>query len=457
MRGGAGFGMGMYQVHVIAFLWASAVLVSCNSALPLSFDPSTQWSALLAAVCAVVLLARTDSLRLLQLSIFFYLVSALLMMPAIPNHRVVLAMAGLAILAGTFQSKSLSTKVVANLRWLTIVVYFFAVLAKCNYDYLRADVSCASNFLQEALKLHDISPANNAAVPNAPSLVGYWSLFVEIFIALLLLPVRTRGFAILLGILFHICLAAHYTKYFANFSSAMFLLLGSWLSEEQSRRLEACSLSQRRGLFVLWALLLNGALVAGAVGVLDVQSWIIIRYVSWLIFSIFVLAVIARTLLAVPYNRADARLGAPHVLLVVIAIANGLSPYLGIKTRSGFSMYSNLRIEPQYSNHLFMPVSPDLLGYLSDTVRVIEPANASLQSQSESLTQRLPYIMLCEYVAGMDGTRTKIREVVSYERNGQNHRLERGGELPADCPPWIARKFLLFGPVGAGSERLCIW
>jgi hypothetical protein len=271
------------------------------------------------------------------------------------------------------------------------------------------------------------------------------------------MPARTRGFAILFGFVFHIFLATHYIKYFANFSSAMFLLLGSWLSQEQCRSLETRSLRQRRGLFVLWALLLNGALLAGAAGILDAQIWIIVRYVLWLIASIFVLIAIARALFAVPLMPADVRLGAPHALLLVLAIVNGISPYLGIKTRRGFSMYSNLRIEPQYSNHLFMPRSPDLFGYLTDTVRINETTEPALQSRSDTSTQRVPYITLCEYVAEMDGRQTRAGEFVSYERNGQDYRVMRGDTLPADCPPWIARKLLLFGPVGVGSEQLCIW
>jgi hypothetical protein len=172
--------MGTYQLQVIAFLWANAVIVSCNSALPSLFASSVQLSTLVATLCALALLIRTDSLRLLQISIVSYLASAFVVMPAIPNHRVVLAMAGLAILVGTLHRASLSTKVVANLRWLTIVVYFFAVLAKCNYDYLRADVSCASTFLKEAFELHSISLAQNSIGPNAPSVIGYWSLFSEL-------------------------------------------------------------------------------------------------------------------------------------------------------------------------------------------------------------------------------------------------------------------------------------
>ena len=37
-------------------------------------------------------------------------------------------------------------------------------------------------------------------------------------------------------------------------------------------------------------------------------------------------------------------------------IMNGLSPYLGLKTQTAFSMFSNLRTEGGLTNHLFMPL-----------------------------------------------------------------------------------------------------
>lgn len=449
--------MGKYQRQTIAFLWALAVVVSFNSASPLPLNLSVQWTALLANICAVILLVRPDSVRCLQVSIVSYLLTAFTIMPSIPNHRVVLLFAGVAILVGTLRSSPLSQKTIANLKWLTIVVYIFAVLAKCNYDYLHAEVSCASRFFSEALELHGLAVSGYAVGANEPSLVGYWSLIAECFILILLLPVRTRGIAVVLGILFHICLATHYAKYFANFSSAMFLLLFAWLSEEQCQRIEARYLRDRRGLLVFWVLLLYGALAACALGAIDVSSWMIVRYALWLILSAFLLFVVARGVTTTPIKNDNRVLGVPSLLFVMVAILNGLSPYLGIKTRAGFSMYSNLRIEPDYSNHIFMPTSLDLAGYLSDTVRIVETRDQTLLRQIGAMTERLPYISICAYIAEMDDGPRGEDATVSYERNGQLVTAQRGGALPDDCPSWIARKFLLFGPVGVGSERSCIW
>eukprot|EP01084_Bolivina_argentea_P155375 270759_1 len=39
----------------------------------------------------------------------------------------------------------------------------------------------------------------------------------------------------------------------------------------------------------------------------------------------------------------------------LILIVNGCSPYLGLKNTTDWSMYSNLKIDINENNHLFMP------------------------------------------------------------------------------------------------------
>jgi hypothetical protein len=164
-----------------------------------------------------------------------------------------------------------------------------------------------------------------------------------------------------------------------------------------------------------------------------------------------------RSLFAVPVRVGRAGLVAPNLLLIGVAVTSGLAPYVGFKTRSSFSMYSNLRIEPGYSNHIFMPPSMDVLGYLSDSVRVTESADSFLSTLVGSPTERLPYIALCEYLARPSNESQERAALISYERRGQQLVATQGGDLPGDCPSWIARKLLLFGTVGDGAERRCVW
>ncbi|GEM_PF-6624189 len=60
-----------------------------------------------------------------------------------------------------------------------------------------------------------------------------------------------------------------------------------------------------------------------------------------------------------------------QILIIALMFLNGSSPYLGLKTRTSFNMYSNLRLESGVSNHHFLGPSLDLFGHLADTVHII--------------------------------------------------------------------------------------
>jgi hypothetical protein len=56
----------------------------------------------------------------------------------------------------------------------------------------------------------------------------------------------------------------------------------------------------------------------------------------------------------------------------LIALGNGVTPYLGLKTVANYSMFSNLRTEGGQSNHLLIPAGQFFLAeYQTDLVRVV--------------------------------------------------------------------------------------
>lgn len=57
-------------------------------------------------------------------------------------------------------------------------------------------------------------------------------------------------------------------------------------------------------------------------------------------------------------------------LTVLVALFNGVSPYLGLKTRATWSMLSNLRIEAGTTNHFFIPASAQVFSYTQECVTV---------------------------------------------------------------------------------------
>jgi len=454
--------------RIFAVVWSIALLTTLNSGLPNLLGWAYEASFVVTAVLAVVVFFR-PSMGLFRLSAAAFLALAGAQLPALPNHRMILLFVALTILfsggwgrtRGGAEDSEVSPRVTVTLCWLTIVLYLFAALAKLNWAYLDPATSCAAVFLGESLALHGIG--STAGLPPALAQGAmWWSLLGEVVLCMLLVPRKTRVVGIVLGVLFHLGLATDYVTYFANFSAAMLVLLIAWLPEDACRRVW-------EGRIFVWRVLAPGigCILAvlpflAAAGVISQATWFPARYVLFMIFGI---ALLVSLLPLMCGEGREARSGsldvvaAPIWLIVVLAILNGLSPYLGIKTRSSFTMYSNLRIEQGYSNHLFMPASADLFGLLSDRVTITASSDEQLLKSVNSPEQQLPHIALCSYLSRMDGAPSDRSQAstVTYLRGGAQLSAVRGETLPADCPSWLARKLLFFGPVGPGSERNCRW
>jgi hypothetical protein len=449
-------GMAPYTHRVISFLWAVALVVTFNSSYVWLPDIASFWPSYLALGSALVLLAYPTSLRLLQLSAALFIVSAVSTMPALPNHRVVLLFIAITILASTYRSTSLDDigpKLRSTLRWLTVVVYLFAALAKFNWSYLDPSTSCASLFFTQSLALHGITLSPGEPFGASESVAAWWSSITEIMLLILLVPRRTRHLAVIVGVLFHILLATHYIKYFANFSAAMFILLASWLSEESCRGLVERYIEPHKKGFLLGAMISVAILSGAARNAISDPAFIVIRH---LLFMIFACSLLVKMIQCARHASPCEPLDTPLIILIVAAVINGLCPYLGIKTRTGFSMYGNLRIEPTYSNHLFMPKSPDILGYMSDVATITSTTDPVLEGRMAGDSLQLPYISLCTSLAGMDESIAQDA-AITYERGGITYQAARGTELPSDCPSWLARKLFFFSPIGEGAERVCVW
>jgi len=448
--------MSSYQARLFSFLWAVAVIFSFNSSYGWFLnvrDFSVFHVALIMAIC---LLFRPESRTLLRLSIISFLVVAFTIMPGIQNHRMVLAFAGVALLFSSSGDDRLP-RALADLRWLTIIVYFFAALAKFNTDYLRDEVSCATIFLKQAIDLNGFAGIHIPSVGDGVSLSGLWSLLAEVALIVLLTVPRTRVVGVLFGFSFHFFLATDYIKYFTNFSCVMFLVLSSWLTEKQSEYIVIRFFERyRKGLIGGVAFLITSLMLV-RMGFLNGFFWIFLRYLVWLSFAIPLCVVIWNLVRRPLIVSSNSRLPSPHLSILFLAILNGASPYLGLKTLSTFSMYSNLRVEPDYTNHLFMPTSRNLVPFLSDTIKITASSDPDFKKLVTSSTERLPYLTLCSYLNEMDDRPRRESFEVTFERRGILTTAVRGEALPSDCPSWIARKFLRYATVGDGAEKQCVW
>jgi len=137
-----------------------------------------------------------------------------------------------------------------------------------------------------------------------------------------------------------------------------------------------------------------------------------------------------------------------------VTVLNGLSPYLGLKTRAAFTMYSNLRLEAADSNHLLWPRSLNLLGTLDEPVTILD-WHATKRSQGGPVKDRTITHFELERAMVEDRDASFIVDIA-----GQ--RVEKNTkELPQALLPLrysaLARKLLLYQPLGKDVESLCIW
>ena len=130
---------------------------------------------------------------------------------------------------------------------------------------------------------------------------------------------------------------------------------------------------------------------AGAAGRLDRSSTIDVGWVLWQPLSVGAL------LVALWWWRTDRR-GAdvpvwpglrPAVVLPVLVLLNGASPYLELKTGAAWNMYANLRTAGGETNHLLVPRTFPLTSPQDDLVEVLASGDPALQVYAD-LGYRLP-------------------------------------------------------------------
>lgn len=344
-----------------------------------------------------------------------------------------------------------------SLRLALILLYGFAFLHKLNWDYLNPESSCAGQVLTWLNTKYRVLPTGQWMTA-----VGIWSsLFMEGVVPILLCFRHTMRFGLILGFAFHLLLSQFGGLY--GFAAAMYavyyLFLPSSFTDDVAARLEG----------TLPRLHLDG-----------VQAWI----------SPLIAAMILTTGLLLHQFRGSSALGVglwwwngwvlgvagcfgrefvwalrttPTVTLVprwlplwavpLLVVYNGLCPYLGLKTETSWSMYSNLRTEIR-PNHIFMPGWLKRAGYQEDLVEIVETSQPQLQryQQDGLLLTFVEFQRICSAVTGDFS--------VTYKRNGLVRLLESAGGVSSDpiatgLSGWPTNTLLLFRPVDSAGPMKC--
>ena len=329
-----------------------------------------------------------------------------------------------------------------------LLLYFFVVFHKLNSSFLDPDTSCAAAFL--AAQFPGLLPDT----PFAGGLAIAITIGFEAAIPLLLLFRRTRYAGILVGVAFHAGIALNPLEGFYNFSAMLFaaftlFLPGDLVPRARARWQAARSAGQRLafGLRAAAAAGIPAALLLLVLWPAPVRDPVVAAWVLYAGAVIALLAVFRQEASSSGASGALFRPGSPVLLLFpVLTFVNGASPYLGLKTETSFSMFSNLRTEGGVTNHLLVPAGTQIFGYQRDLVAVTGSTDTFLQR----LAERRLLIPAFE-------VRRKGFGSVSYVRDGVEVTVDPVSEDPrfAERPPALMRKLLIFRPVTPGAQQPC--
>lgn len=426
-------------------------------------------------VLATLVIARPAAARLAAAFLLVWTAHKFNAMPFTPNHILLTSVINLVLLAamawhavrkpGGDVFETMAAHAGSIIRSAVIVVYGFAVLHKLNHDYLNLEVSCGSVLYAELKRHLPILPT--AEWTRWPTVIG--SLVTEGLIALLLFFPRTRVGGLLFGLAFHLLLAFHINFYVLSFSTLVTALYTLFLPlrvlNDGAALWSRFPAAMRRAAgLARWlpAAALGGAvLIFGAISAsrghftpeevrADLSLGEVPRYLAIAVVSAYTLGVYAsvlagRTLVG---DRGLFRLRpSPALLALPLIVFNGLCPYLGVKTQTSFSMFSNLRTEMGRTNHLFMPILARLNDHQDQMVRVESSTNRRL-SEIAASGEIVPLFELRREAANDPAPAFAVvyTEVASGLTRTAG-RADAPSDPVFDAPSWLARKFLAYRTV----------
>jgi len=480
------------RLTAFSLLWAIAVLFHVGKWNLWLHSPST----FILAASAGFLLLKPSSLPRLITVLILQLADSIIHMPWIPNHWLFTTIVNLSILA------ALATQYIKNrsfnigrdafygtftplVRIELILLYFIAFFHKLNAGWLDPEFSCGA-------KLFALM-SGGAGFLQSPLLVKslgiYAPLAFELAIPVLLIIPRLRISGIIIALAFHFILGVQ--EYF-NFSAIMFALLFLFTPSNLMDTLQewrnfsaigkTCDSFIRSRVFRKLKIFLPPVVyfIAAALFVYSLFRYQInapsiqIRELSvisrerlyylylalWWIYGVGVSALfIALALRIKPVWGGMKQFFLPGykllLLLPLLVIINVISPYIGLKTQTTWSMFSNLRTEGGKTNHILIRKPFYIADFQNDLVEIVESSDPALQAFKDS-GYLIPYFEFRRYMSTKKITDYEEFEVI-YRRGGIQKSVHSPGDDPELFTPYnpLTAKLLYFRPVWNGEGSVC--
>jgi hypothetical protein len=409
--------------------------------------PDGAWPTALIAVSAAmgllaVLLIVRPSRLVLGSTAALVLGSVWLEAPFLSNHWLLAGFVAAAVLISLVHRDPWTWFSVTG-RWILLGFYCFAAFAKLNTGFFDPAVSCGVFYANQSLGSFGwpaIGPHNPVATLT---IVG--TVMTEMSVPILLAFTRTRRVGVLVALTFHTIISLDFDQHFYDFTAVLVMLLCLFLPESTLGGLEAKA--ARRGLGLTAGVSVSLLVVVAAVVPQSTATTNILRllpFVAWIPFAVWLIVTVARG----GIGRTPLPMRLPGLVawaLVGLVVANGLTPYLELKTAYGFNMYANLVTVAGESNHVVVRRTLHLTDVQDHLLTVVETDDPELARYAAD-GYLVPERNLLDYLARHPSTSV----VVSDEDGQRTLDGTDGVRLPV-----LAQKFQLFRAVDTREPPRC--
>ncbi len=367
--------------------------------------------------------------------------------PFLSNHWLLMGFVAVAVLAAAPRRDPWPWLSVTG-RWILLGFYCFAAFAKYNTGFLDPIASCGVFYANQSL--------GSVGLPTVPSgsplawLTVVGPIATETCVPLLLAFSRTRRAGVLLALCFHTVISIDLDQHFYDFTAVLVVVLCLFLDESTTADLEARAARMSPvfaagvGLSVVVVAAAVAPSVEGTAAVLRV-----LPFVVWFPFAAWLIVHVARGGLG-PVSKTMRLPGPVAWALLALVVANGLTPYLELKTGYGFNMYANLATVAGESNHLVVRRTLHLSAVQDSLLTVVRADGGELQAYADR-GYLVPERNLLDYLARHPSTSVVVRDHTGAERtlSGANGVRQ----------PLLVEKFQLFRAVDPQDPPRCqdVW
>jgi len=390
------------------------------------------------------------------------------MFPDIANYRLITFVVSLSILGvachqrmaqptSALDDDRMTHALAQLLRLEFLVFYSCAAFHKLNAGFIDSSVSCGALFYYRMASWFFLAPDTPWAAESAIHL----TVLCEVSIPFLLVFRRTRVFGILVALLFHSALTLDVDQHVMDFTSLLISLLflftpTNWLKIARTTLIPPPNVATvvAARLRVAALLLIVSTTALSLFPPNPTWAWFP-KHFLWFGYATVCVTAYARVL--TQHKRFEFAeplfcLASPwHAVFPLLLFLNGAGPYLGLRTRIAFDMYSNLRMEEPRPNHLLVPHSLDLFGWQADRVQILDTNDPFLRRISDQRKDIL-YVRLRAYLA-------EHPEVsIQFLRKGERVTVPRAGDYgDFQKVPWVIRRLVFFRPVDRDEQVRCDW